>query len=108
MATRKEVVVSLKREHGCIARLISIHNDGGKLTPTPRPPTLKAMEVELTPDLQAKLTRMSEQQGRNCAALITEAVERLVTYDAWFTSEVEKGLAAADCGELWTISLYGR
>ncbi len=58
------------------------------------------MEVQFTPDLQAKLTRMSEQQGRNSTALIIEAVERLVSYDAWFTSEVEKGLAAADRGEL--------
>ena len=58
------------------------------------------MEVQLTPDLQAKLTRMSEQQGRNNTALIIEAVERLVSYDAWFTSEVETGLAAADRGEL--------
>jgi len=58
------------------------------------------MEVQLTPDLQAKLTSMAEQQGRDHAALITEAVERLVNYDAWFTSEVEKGLAAADRGEL--------
>ena len=58
------------------------------------------MEVQFTPDLQSKLTRMAEQQGRDSAALITEAVERLVNYDTWFTSEVEKGLAAADRGEL--------
>ena len=58
------------------------------------------MEVQLTPDLQARLTRMSEQQGRNSAALITEAVERLVNFDAWFTSEVEMGLQAADRGEM--------
>lgn len=58
------------------------------------------MEVQLTPDLQSKLTRMAEQQGRDSAALISEAIERLVDYDAWFTSEVEKGLAAADRGEL--------
>ncbi len=70
------------------------------MTRTARTPTLKPMEVELTPDLQAKLTRMSEQQGRNSAALITEAIERLVNYDAWFTSEVDKGLEAADRGEL--------
>ena len=57
------------------------------------------MDVQFTPDLQSKLTRMAEQQGRDSAALITEAVERLVNYDAWFTSEVEKGLAAADRGE---------
>ncbi len=58
------------------------------------------MEVQLTPDLQSKLTRMAEQQGRDSAALITEAIERLVEYEAWFMSEVEKGLAAADRGEL--------
>ena len=58
------------------------------------------MEVQLTPELQSKLLRMAEQQGRDSAALITEALERLVTHDAWFISEVEKGLAAADRGEL--------
>jgi predicted transcriptional regulator len=29
-----------------------------------------------------------------------EAVERLVNYDEWLVHEVEKGLAAADRGEL--------
>ena len=71
-----------------------------RLTPIPQFPTLKPMEVQLTPDLQSKLARMAEQQGRDSAALITEAVERQVNYDAWFISEVEKGLAAADRGEL--------
>jgi predicted transcriptional regulator len=33
-------------------------------------------------------------------ALVVEAVERLVNYDAWFLREVDKGLAAADRGEL--------
>ena len=47
------------------------------------------MEVQFTPDLQSKLTRMAERQGRDSAALITEAVERLVNYEARVTSEVE-------------------
>ncbi len=58
------------------------------------------MEVQLSPDLQSKLTRLAEQQGRDSASLVTEAVERLVNYDGWFISEVEKGLAAADRGDL--------
>ncbi len=58
------------------------------------------MEVQFTEDLQSKLTRMAEQQGRDSAALIIEAVERLVHHEAWFTSEVEQGLAAADRSEL--------
>ena len=58
------------------------------------------MEVELTPDLEAKLTRLAAEQGRDTRALVREAVERLVNYDEWFVREVEKGLAAADRGEL--------
>ena len=36
------------------------------------------MEVRLTPDLQAKLTRLAAEQGRDSEALVLEAVERLV------------------------------
>jgi predicted transcriptional regulator len=57
------------------------------------------MEVELTPDLQAKLTRLAAEQGRDTQALVREAVERLVDYDDWFLGEVERGLAAAERGE---------
>jgi predicted transcriptional regulator len=58
------------------------------------------MEVDLTPDLEAKLTRLAAEQGRDTGALVREAVERLVNYDEWFVREVERGLAAADRGEL--------
>jgi predicted transcriptional regulator len=58
------------------------------------------MDVPLNPDLQAKLRRLAAQQGRASEALIVEAVERMVSYDEWFLREVDKGLAAADRGEL--------
>jgi len=58
------------------------------------------MEVDLTSDLEAKLTRLAAEQGRDTRALVREAVERLVNHDEWFVREVEKGLAAADRGEL--------
>jgi predicted transcriptional regulator len=57
------------------------------------------MEVRFDPDLQAKLTRLATEQGRDTEALVVEAVKRMVSYDAWFLQEVEKGLAAADRGE---------
>ncbi len=57
------------------------------------------MEVHFNPDLQAKLSRMATQQGRDAETLVLEAVERLVDYDDWFLQEVDKGLAAADRGE---------
>lgn len=58
------------------------------------------MEVHLNPDLEAKLTRLATEAGRAPETLVHEAVERLVDYDEWFLREVDKGLAAADRGEL--------
>jgi predicted transcriptional regulator len=58
------------------------------------------MEVRLKAELQEKLARLADQQGRDSESLVVEAVERLVNYDDWFLQEVEKGLAAADRGEL--------
>ena len=72
---------------------------GCTLTPARTSPTLEGMEVDFTPDLQAKLTRLAAEQGRDTKTLVQEAVERLVNYDEWFIREVEKGLAAADRGE---------
>jgi len=57
------------------------------------------MELRLKPDLQAKLTRLAAEQGRDSESLAVEAIERMVNYDEWFLQEVEKGLAAADRGE---------
>jgi predicted transcriptional regulator len=56
--------------------------------------------VPLSPDLQAKLSRLAGEQGRASEALVLEAIERLVNYDEWFLAELEKGLAAVDRGEL--------
>ena len=72
----------------------------GSLTRAASAPNLKAMEVKLGPDLQAKLDRLASEQGRETETLVQEAVERLVDYDDWFLREVDKGLAAADQGEL--------
>jgi predicted transcriptional regulator len=58
------------------------------------------MEIELSPELQAKLDRIASQQGRDSKSLVHEAVERLVGYDEWFLRQVEIGLKQADRGEL--------
>jgi predicted transcriptional regulator len=58
------------------------------------------MEARLNPDLQAKLAQLASQQGRNTEELVVDAVERMVNDDQWFMREVEKGISAADRGEL--------
>ena len=57
------------------------------------------MEVILSPDLQAKLTRMAHERGTDAQALAREAIERMVDYDDWFVREVDKGLAQIERGE---------
>jgi len=66
------------------------------------------MEVQLTPDLQAKLTRLAAESGRDTQALVQEAVERFVDYDEWFLGQVDRGLIAADRGELVDHEEVGR
>lgn len=58
------------------------------------------MEVNLSPDLQAKLARIATQRGRDPETLAREAIERLVDYDARFIEAVEEGRAAARRGDL--------
>ncbi|HZD48384.1 MAG TPA: hypothetical protein VE178_06535 [Silvibacterium sp.] len=57
------------------------------------------MEVHFSAETQEKLSRLAAQQGRDSGALVVEAVERMIDYDQWFATEVDKGLAAADRGE---------
>jgi predicted transcriptional regulator len=69
------------------------------LTPAPAVPKLYAMEVQFSADLQTKLSRIALEQGRDSAALVVEAVERMVNYDEWFLAEVDRGLAQIESGQ---------
>jgi predicted transcriptional regulator len=62
-------------------------------------PKTDSLDVHLSPDLEAKLSRLAAEQGRPAEALVREAVEKLVDYDEWFLREVEKRLEAANRGE---------
>lgn len=57
------------------------------------------MEVTLSADLQAKLTRIARDRGTDAEAVAREAIEQLVDYDDWFVREVEKGLTQIERGE---------
>jgi predicted transcriptional regulator len=65
------------------------------------------MEVNLNSDLQARLTHLAAQQGREAEALAREAIERLVEYDEWFIREVDKGLAQVEQGKVLTHEEVG-
>jgi predicted transcriptional regulator len=65
------------------------------------------MEVILSADVQAKLTRIAQERGTDPQALAREAIERLVGYDDWFVREVEKGIAQIERGETLTHEEVG-
>jgi len=62
------------------------------------------MDVHIAPAQEAQLAELAAKTGRNTDELVEEALERFLgsnkNYDEWFVREVEKGLAAADRGEL--------
>jgi predicted transcriptional regulator len=66
------------------------------------------MEIVLTPDLEDKLCRLASTQGRDATALVVEAVERLIEYDAWFVAQVDKGLAQVEAGQTLSHEDVGR
>ena len=82
-------------------RVLQSNLVGGKrFDRTGRPTYTGGMEINLSPELQAKLDRIASQQGRDAESLVHEAVERLADYDQWFIRQVEKGLAQVDRGEV--------
>jgi predicted transcriptional regulator len=58
------------------------------------------MEVQLSPEKEARLHDLANRTGREAAQLVVEAVDRMLEYDARFIEAVEEGRAAARRGEL--------
>lgn len=58
------------------------------------------MEIQLPRELEGKLNRMAEEQGRDRVSLVVEAVEHLVGHEVWFAGEVERGLAELEQGRM--------
>jgi len=58
------------------------------------------MELTLRPETEAKLTDLARRTHRGTDELLEEAVEHLVTYNAWVEHKVTESLAAAERGEI--------
>lgn len=81
--------------------LVPLLSGGNRLDRFVAPFYTYNMQVNLPPELQAKLDRIAAQQGREPESLVNQAVEHLVGYDEWFIRQVEKGLAQVELGELF-------
>lgn len=57
------------------------------------------MEIRLSPDQEARLSKIAMYAGRNPEELVMDAAVRLLEEDAAFRAAVRKGIEQADRGE---------
>ena len=57
------------------------------------------MEVPLSPEQEAELSRIADQTGRTADELAREALDRYLTEESRFRAGVQAGLDAADRGD---------
>jgi predicted transcriptional regulator len=58
------------------------------------------MNLQVPPELEAKLTRLAAETGRTVDQVALDLLVRSVDHDEWFRREVEKGRTAAREGRM--------
>jgi predicted transcriptional regulator len=58
------------------------------------------MNLQLPPELEAKLTRLASETGRTVDQVALDLLASSIDHDEWFRGEVEAGRAAAREGRL--------
>ena len=58
------------------------------------------MEVHFSPDIETRLQQVALANGKDAEQLVKDAVIRMLENQTRFVAGVEKGIAAADRGEL--------
>jgi predicted transcriptional regulator len=61
---------------------------------------LKGMELHLSPEQQAQLAQIATKAGTDPKRLVENVIARYLDEEARFLAAVEKGIAAAERGEL--------
>jgi predicted transcriptional regulator len=63
-------------------------------------PYARLMNLQIPPELEAKLTRLAAETGRTADQVAIDLLASSVDHDEWFRSEVEKGRVSAREGRL--------
>jgi predicted transcriptional regulator len=58
------------------------------------------MEVHFTPDTEARLEQFAASEGKDPEQIVVETVTRMLERRAQFLEGVERGIAAAERGDL--------
>jgi predicted transcriptional regulator len=65
------------------------------------------MEVNLKPDLQAKLARIAAENNTGAEEYTRQLIEQYLDHDAWFREKVKRGLGQLDRDEFVTHEEIG-
>jgi predicted transcriptional regulator len=65
------------------------------------------MEVNLKPDLQAKLARIAAENNTGAEEYTRQLIEQYLDHDAWFREKVKGGLGQLDRDEFVTHDEIG-
>ncbi len=66
------------------------------------------MEVDFSPETEAKLQQAAKENGSASAEYVRQLVEHYLDYDAWFRQKVNKGLEQLDSGQYLTHEEVGQ
>jgi predicted transcriptional regulator len=58
------------------------------------------MEVHFAPDIEARLREFAARRGKDAAQVVEETVSNMLQRQARFVQGVERGIAAAERGDL--------
>jgi len=58
------------------------------------------LSVHTKPETRRKIEALAKAQGRTKSSLANEALEQYVAHQEWLVREIERGVLAADRGEL--------
>jgi len=58
------------------------------------------MEIHFTPDTEAQLKQFAALKGKNAAQVVEETISSMLERRASFLEGVERGISAADRGDL--------
>ena len=65
------------------------------------------MEVNLTPELHARLTQIAAENNSGAEEYVRQLVEHYLDHDAWFRQKVKTGLGQLDQQEFVTHEEIG-
>lgn len=79
---------------------MSLRSPGASVDRALCPPYAGLMNLQVPPELVAKLTRLAEDTGRTVDQVALDLLASSVDHDEWFRGEVERGRASAREGRL--------